>query len=263
VSCYAQDNNFDLLKNPNVFVFDSGTSQHCTGHSAGLFDKERVNMTTVGHNGSTCQHKFKGTLRVRMFDKNHHKEWSFNLTDVHYSPDSAFNLFSATKLMDKGWSLRGDQNQGFVMYKGDQTVRFDIRINTRQGFIWAGYFQRCADDGKELAAVDAATKAVKVLKIVNKPVVGTATIDAPTKKSVKMTVHKAHQVLGHANEAATRKTAAMLGWTLSQGALKICESCAKGKGKQKNFNKSSEAEKAIWISSPLNHLKIKQTLLLL
>ena len=68
VSCYVQDNNFDLLKNPHVFVFDSGTSQHCAGNSAGMFDKESVNVTTVGHNGSICQHKFKGTLRIAIWN---------------------------------------------------------------------------------------------------------------------------------------------------------------------------------------------------
>ena len=198
-----------------------------------------MNVITVGHNGSTCQHKFKGTLRVRKLDKNHQKECSFNLTDVHYSPDSAFNLFSATKLMGKGWSLQDDQNHGFVMYKADQTVKVDIRINTPQGCIWAGYFQRCADDGTEIASVDAATKVVKIVKIVDTPVAET-TVDGDANKPVKMTVHKAYQILGHSNKAATRKTAKLLGWTLSQGELKICESCAKGKGKQKNVSKFSE-----------------------
>ena len=61
VSCYGQNHAFDLLKNSHVLVFDSGTSQHCTGNSTGMFDKESVNVTTVGHNGSTCRHKFKGT----------------------------------------------------------------------------------------------------------------------------------------------------------------------------------------------------------
>ena len=36
----------------------------------------------------------------------------------------------------------------------------------------------------------------------------------------------------------------MLGWTLSRGTLGVCESCAKGKGKQKNVSKSSDAVKA-------------------
>ena len=249
VSCYGQDRTFELLKNPHVFVFDSGTSQHCTGNSTGTFDKQSVNVTTVGHNGSTCQHKFKGTLRVRKLDKHRNHEWSFQLTDVHYSPDSAFNLFSATKLMDKGWSLRGDQTQGFVMYKGDQTVKFDIRITTRQGCIWAGYFQRRDDSGDEISVIKApaadstATKVVKLVKSTTTPV-DSSTDGGAGKKPVKMTVQKAHQMLGHSNEAATGKTAKMLGWLLSRGELKICESCAKGKGKQKNASKSSEAKKA-------------------
>ena len=29
VSCYVVDNTFDVVKDPNVFVFESGRSQHC------------------------------------------------------------------------------------------------------------------------------------------------------------------------------------------------------------------------------------------
>ena len=46
--------------------------------------------------------------------------------------------------------------------------------------VWAGYFQRCSNDGTEIAVVDAAVdattkvakvaKVIKVLKIVDKPV---------------------------------------------------------------------------------------------
>ena len=138
------------------------------------------------------------------------------------------------------------------MYKGDQTVKFDFRINARQGCIWAGYFQRCEAEGDEISTIkvqagdsadDSVSQAVKTVKIV-KNSVDSSTVGGAAKKSVKMTVQKAHQMLGHSNEAATRKTAKLLGWTLSPGELKVCESCAKDKGKQKNVNKSSEAEKA-------------------
>ena len=48
-SCNFIDNNFDLLKDPNMFVFDLGTSQHCTSCAEGLIQRQKVGVTTVGH----------------------------------------------------------------------------------------------------------------------------------------------------------------------------------------------------------------------
>ena len=46
--------------------------------------------------------------------------------------------------------------------------------------------------------------------------------------------------MGHLNEEATRATAKHHKWNLTRGMLKNCESCAKGKGKQKKIAKESK-----------------------
>jgi hypothetical protein len=45
------------------------------------------------------------------------------------------------------------------------------------------------------------------------------------------------------DETTTRKTAAMLGWTISKGSLGVCESCAIAKAKQKNVKNGGEVKK--------------------
>jgi len=59
----------------------------------------------------------------------------------------------------------------------------------------------------------------------------------------KMCVEKAHDLLGHSNEDATRATANHLGWELYHSA-KPCQSCAEAKAKQKIVQKKTEAKKA-------------------
>jgi hypothetical protein len=57
-----------------------------------------------------------------------------------------------------------------------------------------------------------------------------------------MSINKAHALLGHCNEDATRKVARGLGWTITRGSLKPCAHCAIAKAKQKNTVKVSVSE---------------------
>jgi hypothetical protein len=50
-----------------------------------------------------------------------------------------------------------------------------------------------------------------------------------------MSVKKAHDMLGHINEKAVRKTAITLGWELTRGTLGVCEPCTETKAKHKNL----------------------------
>ncbi len=55
-----------------------------------------------------------------------------------------------------------------------------------------------------------------------------------------MNIEKAHRLLGHQSEAATRKTANHLGWTITRGKMNTCLPCTIGKAKQKNTVKESD-----------------------
>jgi hypothetical protein len=98
--------------------------------------------------------------------------------------------------------------------KGGHEITFDIVINTPKGVVYAMYFRR----DSELAG-------------------------AATDKTVKLTIQQAHDRLGHFGEDATRQTAKQLGWELTKGSLKPCESCAAaGKAKQRNIPKDNNGE---------------------
>jgi hypothetical protein len=63
------------------------------------------------------------------------------------------------------------------------------------------------------------------------------TIQTPKRMSVK----KAHDMLGHINEKAVRKTVIALGWELTRGTLGVCEPCTEAKVKQKNLRQHPKA----------------------
>ena len=67
--------------------------------------------------------------------------------------------------------------------------------------------------------------------------------DMMVQEGNKMGIEKAHDLLGHCNEDATRATAKHLGWELSRGA-KPCQSCAEAQAKQKIVPKKTKGKKA-------------------
>ena len=71
--------------------------------------------------------------------------------------------------------------------------------------------------------------------------------------AIKMSIDRAHAILGHSSEGKTRQTAAALGILITRGALKTCESCAISKAKQKNVNDVSEGEKAVKYNGRVYH----------
>jgi hypothetical protein len=66
-------------------------------------------------------------------------------------------------------------------------------------------------------------------------------------------IKKAHELLGHNNENDTRQMASHLGWTITRGPLRVCESCANAKARQKNVPKVSTREMAAVINGRWFH----------
>jgi hypothetical protein len=64
-----------------------------------------------------------------------------NITDVTHLPEGKYNLFSITKLQNESWILSGDAN-AIWLTKGDIEIKFDIKIPTPKGLLYAMYHQR-------------------------------------------------------------------------------------------------------------------------
>ncbi len=71
--------------------------------------------------------------------------------------------------------------------------------------------------------------------------------------AIKMSIDRAHAILGHSSEGKTRETAAALGILITRGALKTCKSCAISKARQKNVNEESVGVKAVKYNGRVYH----------
>ena len=104
--------------------------------------------------------------------------------------------------------MQGDASK-VVMSKRSMVLTFDIVIKTTKGALFCAQLKI-----KEVAIAGANAKLTK-----------------------SMSIYKAHRLLGHADEEATRAMAAALEWPICIVKMKPCEHCAIAKAKQKNRKK--------------------------
>ena len=200
-----------LLKDPNVWIGDTGATVHMTPYEKGMTNlKEVTNEQGITMGNMSVEKTTKiGDIDGNVCDQSGNEKLRVKMKDVAIVPSSGFNLFSITKMMLAGWKLSGEREK-LVLTKNGNEITFDIAIPTPKGVIFAIYIKR---DG-EMAGAGADAVA-----------------------NVKLTIQQAHERLGHCGEDATRKAAKQLGWELTQGVMKPCDACTVGKAKQKNVPK--------------------------
>ena len=130
------------------------------------------------------------------------------ISGVHLIPGAPFTLISGTKLLTLGYKMSGDKN-GLRYTKGGHKLKFNMKVKSPKGMLLCARLTHTADE------------------------VGGVANTTQYKPTKTVSIVKAHDKLGHMDEEATRKTAKQLGWTITRGTLPKCESCAKGKAKQK------------------------------
>ena len=92
--------------------------------------------------------------------------------------------------------MQGDASK-VVMSKRSMVLTFDIVIKTTKGALFCAHLIR-----KEVVIAGASAKLTK-----------------------STSIDKAHRLLGHVNEEATRAMASRLGWHIHIGKMKPCEHC--------------------------------------
>ena len=204
----------DVLYEKDVFIADSGASSHSTFTKEGASEEKQDQTATIGHSGEAVESTSTLTLKGQFVDKRGNRGISATLDDVKYNPTYNFNLLSLTKMMAKGWKVEGTEDM-FIASKDGQVIKFDIKVHTATGTIYACRYVRNTD-------ISAAS----------------------TAHGTTMNIQKAHELLGHSNEDATREMAKQLGWSITRGKLKPCIYCALAKAKQKKVKKKSSKKKA-------------------
>jgi hypothetical protein len=170
---------FHMLFDPKVWIADTGASADSTPC---LMGATKIRPTVEGDgvvvgNGQKSQTEQVIDLSGWKCDEEGNKEFKIQMKDVKVVPDNKFNLFSITKRLSSGWKLDGDE-KSLWLSKGNNKVVFDLKIKTKEGYMFAMYMQR---DGMEVAAVQADTHR-------------------------KINIEKAHQLLGHMSNETTGLT---------------------------------------------------------
>jgi hypothetical protein len=224
--------NFELLYDKNVWVFDTGASCNSSGCMDGAINIWDNNSEVIPANGVSIKQDKIDDIPCSKLDKfvNHFNYTRLN--SVKFGKHNTFNLFSANNAMQHNWMAKGNRDNGWcIENEAGDVVKFDIRISTTTSCIWCGYFQQIEVPAtKELIAVAPVNALV-------------AASEAP-RKSIKMPIMKAHDLIGHGDQEKTKATAIALGWTICRGEGCLCVHCAKAKAKQKNIPKNAEHKKA-------------------
>jgi hypothetical protein len=224
--------NFELLYDKNVWIFDTGASCNSSGCMDVAVNIRDDNSEVIPANGVCIKQDKIGDIPCSKLDKfGNHVNYT-RLNSVKFGKQNIFNLFSANNAMQHNWMASGNRDNGWwTENEAGDIVRFDIRILTTTSCIWCGYFQRIEGTAtKELVAAA--------------PVKALVAASAAPRKPIKMPIMKAHNLLGHGDQEQTKATAIALGWTICRGGWCRCVHCAKAKAKRKNIPKNTEHEKA-------------------
>ena len=116
----------------------------------------------------------------------------------------------------------GDKNNLWIT-KGRRTIRFDIKIETPEGCVFAMYITREREGEMGNVAAENNNK----------------------NKKTTMTFRQAHDRLGHMSDATTRETAKRLGLHITKMQTLPCAACAAGKAKQKNIKRTETTKQKI------------------
>ena len=156
-----------------------------------------------------------GSISSVVCDNQGNQKFNMKMTDVALVPDCAFNLFSLSKRLKKGWSLHGNADALTLSSPdGACKLQFNIKITTPNGVLFAICMKRSHAEHANVV-----------------------TNGNKNEKMTKMSVLQAHEKLGHINAWSTVQIAESLGWVLTGNQTINCASCATGKAKQKSLNK--------------------------
>ncbi len=213
----------EALVDKNMWIADTGATSHVTNSKVGGKNHCNLTVKTREFVGESINPDLEMDIPVTYMCENG-DEIEAELQDVQVNKMFNFNLFSVTRMLQRGYKLKGDA-KSMSLEKGNHKFVFVSVICTRGGALYCARFQR--NENPPPQEYDVAS------------VVSNADTSAVTKKIFKINIKHAHEYLGHLSEDTTRLTAKYLGMNLLHGLLPVCKSCAIAKAKQRNVPKET------------------------
>ncbi len=100
----------DMLKRSDMWIADSGASNHVTFSNKGCRNKRNATGLTHSIVGNSVLPKCELDIPCVYFDKDGASVGEVFITDVSHLPEGNFNLFSVTRLQKKGQTLTGNSD---------------------------------------------------------------------------------------------------------------------------------------------------------
>jgi hypothetical protein len=169
--------NIDILNSLFIWIGDTGATGHSLFMDQGGTNFCESKIITHGVVGDEIKTNTEMDLECAYSDEFGNKLYDITLTDTSHLPDSIFNLLSLKRMIQGGWVMHGNVDE-ITMTKGNQTMRFGIKVLTKKGLLFCIFLKR---KGKILGGAAEQSKPIPIAK--------------------------AHALLGHDSEAITRKIA--------------------------------------------------------
>ncbi len=197
----------DALVDKDMWIADTGATSHVTNSKVGGKNHRKTTVKTRGFVGVSINPDLEMDIPVT-YTCGKGKEIEAELKDVQVNERFNFNLFSVTRMLQKGYTLKGDA-KSITLEKGNHTFVFDSVIRTQGGALYCARFCRnkySPPHDCDMASVvsdtseETTTKAKEALK-----------------KIFKINVKQAHEYLEHLSKDKTKLTAKYLGMNLLRG----------------------------------------------
>ena len=201
----------EILHSNDVWVCDTAASNHFTKSKDGAYNSRKTNGVSQGMTGGHVEVSLLMDFTVTHYTKDGVEGNTFKMTDVSYNASYNFNLFSVSRCLVNGWTVTGDKTHvKLVSPCNTKSIILDLVVRTPKGAVHATVLQRH-------------------LEVANVSV---------TCEQMVLTLAQAHCKLGHADVEKNSRTAKALGWTLKDGVMDTCASCASGKAKQDAYQRN-------------------------
>ena len=134
----------DLLNSDDLWVCDTGASNHCIQSSLGSNNRRTNKSQMQGMTGQITNSSVIVDIKMTHYKKDGERGITFKMTDVICNPNFNYNLFSASRCLKDGWTMQGSCD-GITMTSpdGQHHIVFDQKIKTRQGMVFATILNRC------------------------------------------------------------------------------------------------------------------------
>ena len=132
----------ELLKSADIWIGDTGATNHTTFSKEGSKNVKESSISTHGITGETIKPDNEIDIECVHYDQYGNVSQSgLTFSGVSYMKGCNYNLCSLSKMLQDGWKMSGN-TKAITMRRGSMEIIFDIIIPTKNGALYCACFKR-------------------------------------------------------------------------------------------------------------------------